>query len=64
MFNDFLARDGLHYGLNLYVYDGEINIGDMRIWRNRRRENFDSSDLEVLDLIKPHFCNSMRFPVK
>jgi len=59
-YNDFLARDGLHYGLNLYVYDGDINIGDMRIWRNRRRENFDSSDLEVLDLIRPHFCNSMR----
>jgi|SRR5712671_4181670 len=59
-YNDFLARDGLHYGLNLYVYDGEVNIGDMRIWRNRRRENFESSDLEVLDLIKPHFCNSMR----
>jgi DNA-binding CsgD family transcriptional regulator len=59
-YNDFLARDGLHYGLNLYVYDGETNIGDIRIWRNRRRENFDSSDLEVLDLIRPHFCNSMR----
>jgi DNA-binding CsgD family transcriptional regulator len=59
-YNDFLARDGLHYGLNLYVYDGDTNIGDIRIWRNRRRENFDSSDLEVLDLIRPHFCNSMR----
>jgi len=59
-YNDFLARDGLHYGLNLYVYDGDLNIADMRIWRNCRRENFDSADLEVLELIKPHFCNSMR----
>src|SRR5882724_1564525 len=59
-YNDFLARDGLHYGLNLYVYDGDLNIGDLRIWRNCRRENFDSADLEVLDLIRPHFCNSMR----
>jgi len=59
-YNDFLARDGLHYGLNLYAYDGELNIGDMRIWRSRRRENFHSSDLEVLDIIRPHFCNSMR----
>jgi hypothetical protein len=23
-YNDFLARDGLHYGLNLYVHDGDI----------------------------------------
>ena len=55
-YNDFLARDGLHYGLNLYVYDGDVNIADMRIWRNRRRENFDDSDLQILDVIKPHFC--------
>ena len=59
-FNDFLARDGLYYGLNLYVHDADSNIADMRIWRNRRRENFDDSDLQILELIKPHFCNSMK----
>ena len=59
-YNDFLARDGLYYGLNLYVHDGDMNIADMRIWRNRRRENFDDADLQILDAIKPHFCNSMK----
>ena len=59
-YNDFLARDGLYYGLNLYVHDGDSNIADMRIWRNRRRENFDDSDLQILEVIKPHFCNSMK----
>jgi DNA-binding CsgD family transcriptional regulator len=59
-YSDFLARDGLHYGMNLYVHDGGVNIGDMRIWRNRRRENFDDSDLQVLEMIKPHFRNSMK----
>ena len=59
-YNDFLARDGLHYGLNLYVHDAGVNIADMRIWRNRRRENFDDSDLQILEIIKPHFCNSMK----
>jgi DNA-binding CsgD family transcriptional regulator len=59
-YNDFLAHDGLHYGLNLYVHDGDVNIGDMRIWRNRRRENFDDCDLQMLEMIKPHFCNSMK----
>jgi DNA-binding CsgD family transcriptional regulator len=37
-----------------------VNIADMRIWRNRRRENFDDSDLRILDVIKPHFCNAMK----
>ena len=59
-YSDFLARDGLYHGMNLYVHDGGVNIGDMRIWRNRRRENFDDSDLQVLEAIKPHFRNSMK----
>ena len=59
-FNDFLARDGLHYGMNLFVYDGERNIGDLRVWRRRGRGNFESRDVETLDLIRPHFRNAMR----
>lgn len=59
-YNDFLARDGLHYGMNLYVYDDDRNIGDMRIWRSRRHSNFDENDLRVLEIIKPHFCNAMK----
>jgi DNA-binding CsgD family transcriptional regulator len=59
-FNDFLLADGLYHGLNLYVHEGDVNIGDMRIWRSSRRENFDDSDLQVLEIIKPHFCNAMR----
>jgi len=30
-FNDFLARDGLHWGLNLHAFDGERALGDLRI---------------------------------
>ncbi len=60
-FNDFLAVDGLHYGINIYVYDnGNRNIGDFRIWRSRKRENFDRRELEILDMIAPHFRNAMR----
>ena len=28
-FNDFLARDGLYWGVNLYSYAGERNIGEL-----------------------------------
>ena len=52
-FNDFLARDGLYWGVNLYAWHGERNIGDMRIWRSRRHENFSRDDLEMLDLVRP-----------
>jgi DNA-binding CsgD family transcriptional regulator len=59
-FNDFLARDGLHWGVNLYAWSGDSNIGDMRIWRDRRRANFDDNDLAVLDLVRPAFIAALR----
>ena len=60
-FNDFLSKDGLYYGINIYVYDNSSkNIGDFRIWRSKKRDNFSRSDLKILDLIAPHFRNVMR----
>ncbi len=47
-FNDFLHRDGLYWGVNLYAWTGDQNIGDMRIWRGKRRSNFDENDLHEL----------------
>ena len=58
-FNDFLARDGLHWGVNAYSYVGDRNIGDIRIWRGRRRENFDAHTLELLRLIEPAFTGAL-----
>lgn len=52
-FNDFLARDGLHWGVNLYAWSGQRNIGDMRIWRDRTHGDFSRADLDVLDLVRP-----------
>ena len=59
-FNDFLAPDGLHYGINYYAYSGSLNIGDLRIWRARHREDFSRRDIMLLDAIGPGFTNAMR----
>jgi len=59
-FNDFLYRDGLYWGVNLYAWDGDRNIGDMRIWRHRRREGFDLDTVELLELIRPAFIAALR----
>ena len=58
-FNDFLARDGLYWGVNAYSYVGDRNIGDVRIWRSRKRENFDAHTLELLRLIEPAFTGAL-----
>ena len=59
-FNDFLARDGLHGGVNVYAWADGRNIGDLRIWRSRRRENFDVHALELLRLIEPAVTGALQ----
>ena len=59
-FNDFLMRDGLHHGINLYAYDGDLNIGDLRIWRSSNRPDFDKQDAAILNVILPYFRNALR----
>ncbi|HEY4066553.1 MAG TPA: LuxR C-terminal-related transcriptional regulator [Burkholderiaceae bacterium] len=58
-FNDFLARDGLHWGVNLFAWRGEHNIGDMRIWRGRGRENFGADELALLEFVRPAFVAAL-----
>ena len=59
-FNDFLARDGLHWGINLHAFDGERALGDLRVWRGRHRREFEPHDKALLDLIEPAFIAALR----
>lgn len=59
-FNDFLARDGLHWGINLHAFDGNEALGDLRIWRGRHRREFDQRDKDLLDMIEPAFIAALR----
>ncbi len=58
-FNDFLALDGLYWGVNMYAWQGNNNLGDLRIWRHRRRDRFDRNTLEILELLKPAFTAAL-----
>ena len=59
-FNDFLSRDGLHWGMNLHAFDGERALGDLRIWRRRGRGDFGAHETELLDLIEPAFIGALQ----
>lgn len=50
-YHDFLARDGLHHGINRFVYRGRRHVGDLRVWRSAGRPPFDDDDLAILDLV-------------
>jgi len=59
-YNDFLVKDGLHYGVNYFAYVGAVSVGDLRIWRGRHKEDFTRRDLAILDAIGSAFTNAMR----
>jgi DNA-binding CsgD family transcriptional regulator len=52
-YNDFLARDGLHHGINMFVFDGERDLGDLRIWRARHRPDFGHREINMLNALCP-----------
>jgi DNA-binding CsgD family transcriptional regulator len=52
-FNDFLLRDRMHWGVNVYFYDKLDCVGDFRIWRQRDRGNFEANEIEALRLVEP-----------
>ena len=59
-FNDFLARDGLHWGMNLHAFEGMQALGDLRIWRRRGRGDFGDHEKGLLDLIEPAFTGALQ----
>ncbi len=54
-YNDFLRRDALEWGINIYIVDGDgRDLGDFRIWRRRGGHNFEQREKMLLDVIGPH----------
>ena len=54
-YNDFLAVDGLHHGINYFAYRDGRHLGDLRLWRARSGPPFDDDDLVLLDLVATAF---------
>lgn len=62
-FNDFLQRDGLHYGMNFHAIAWRggrwRHLGDLRVWRSRRRGNFGGRDIDLLQAVGDLFQSAL-----
>lgn len=58
-YNDFLKQDGLCYGINYFAYDRGSNIGDVRVWRGDKKDDFSERDAQIVDAIGPSFVNAL-----
>jgi DNA-binding CsgD family transcriptional regulator len=58
-YSDFLCRDGMHHGINVYAFDGATHVGDLRIWRAQGRPDFTERDKLLLNGIEPFFRRAL-----
>lgn len=52
-FNDFLALNGLHHGINLFLQDGGRDLADFRIWRGKGDPDFTCREISILNALEP-----------
>ncbi|KWF88245.1 helix-turn-helix transcriptional regulator [Burkholderia cepacia] len=58
-YGDFLSREGMHHGINVYAFDGATHVGDLRIWRAQGRPDFTERDKLLLNGIEPFFRRAL-----
>lgn len=52
-FNDFLAKDGMSHGINLFLLHDNRDLADLRIWRVRGRPDFSEREIDLLAVLGP-----------
>jgi DNA-binding NarL/FixJ family response regulator len=52
-FNDFLSRDGLDHGINIFLFDRDRDLGDFRLWRAKRSAAFGEREVHLLNTLAP-----------
>jgi DNA-binding CsgD family transcriptional regulator len=58
-YGDFLRPFRAVDGVDLYLYQGERNIGDLRIWRAPGRRPMGERETTLLGLLQPHLLNAL-----
>jgi hypothetical protein len=45
-YNDFLRRDGLDHGINIFLFDRDRDLGDFRLWRAKSGAAFGEREVD------------------
>jgi len=58
-YGEFLLPFKTVDGIDLYLYQGAHNVGDLRIWRAPGRKPLGEHEVALLDLLRPYLLNAM-----
>jgi DNA-binding CsgD family transcriptional regulator len=59
-FNDFLASAGMHHGIDMFIFDDDRDLGDLRIWRGHRSVAFGDKERLLLDGLEPFLRRALK----
>lgn len=54
-YNDFLQPADMEHGLNVFFFDADRDIGDLRVWRSKGRKPFSQREERLLSTLQPYF---------
>lgn len=63
-YNDFLARDGMHTGINLFCDINGGELADLRIWRSSTRPEFTDREINLLTVLAPYLWRGLSTTVE
>jgi len=53
-YNDFLQPADMEHGLNVFFFDGDRDIGDLRVWRSKGSKPFSEREERLLSTLQPY----------
>lgn len=61
-YNEFLRRHATTDGLDVYLFDGSTNIGDLRLWRAPGRQPLGEREVMLMQMLEPALIRAWSRP--
>jgi DNA-binding CsgD family transcriptional regulator len=58
-FDKFLNAESMYWGMNVFAHNGFKDLGDLRIWRSKDKNDFDCDELEMVKLLYPSIVSAL-----
>jgi DNA-binding CsgD family transcriptional regulator len=61
-YNEFLRRHATTDGLDVYLFDGSRNVGDLRLWRAPGRRQLGEREVMLMQMLEPALVRAWSRP--
>jgi DNA-binding CsgD family transcriptional regulator len=62
-YDRFLDSQSMYWGMNVFAHNGLRDLGDLRIWRAKAKQDFSNDEMAMLKLIYPSMVNALNYSI-